>query len=125
MKIIIFVLLLIPNIVLAYGSNFSCSYGKQGACLDYGDKICSSYSKCVSQSAQCFNENACGYGGFVCKSDLEDMASEYDILASKYRSLAQDYDDLVNDYNDLLKKHRSIKTCVEYAETIEDAKLCY
>ena len=132
MKQLLLFLFLITNICSAYGNNFSCSYGKQGACLDYNDKVCSAYSKCVDQNAQCFNQNTCGYGGFVCKSDLEDLANDYDSLASKCKRLANDYDDLtdkynnlVNDYNNQLEKHKSYQDCIEYSQTLEDAKLCY
>jgi len=116
MKKIMLLLICLPSIV--YANNFSCPYGKQGACLDYNDKVCSSYSKCVSENAQCYKKSACGYGGFVCKSDLESLAGDYDDLASKCKRIA-------NDYNDLLRKHKFFKSCIDYATTIEDVKLCY
>tara|TARA_B100000378_G_C17925750_1_gene371414 strand:+ start:297 stop:692 length:396 start_codon:yes stop_codon:yes gene_type:complete len=131
MKLFLTFLLLIIN-SFAFGNNFSCPYGKQGACLDYSDKVCSAFSKCVDQNATCFNQSACGYGGFVCKSDLESLANDYDSLASRCKRVASDYDDLVNKYNDLvndynnqLEKHNSYKNCIEYSQSLDDAKLCY
>ncbi len=48
---------------LAYGESFSCSFGKRGACLGYGDTVCSSSGKCVSDDAVCFDSYTCGWGG--------------------------------------------------------------
>lgn len=115
----------ISSFVFGYGNNFSCAYGKQGACLDYGDKVCSSFSKCVSSDAICFNSYTCNYKGFVCKSKLDDIADEYDSLVSKYNSLVSDYSNLESDYDDMSYKYRRIKNCIESADTIDDAKYCY
>ena len=106
-------LILIATLVLvptgAWGENFSCSYGKRGACLDYGDKVCSSYAKCVDDNAICFAQYTCGFGGgFVCESKYDDVVgkhndtiNEYNALARKYRNLASDYDDLQNEKSNL------------------------
>ncbi|PHR29466.1 MAG: hypothetical protein COA36_04150 [Desulfotalea sp.] len=116
----------------AYGNNFSCSYGKRGACLDYGDKVCSSSSKCVSSDAVCFDSYQCGYGGFVCKSKLDDLAVGYDHLVSNFKNVASERDDLVDDYNNLLRKYKSkvseyddFESCVRYASTLDEARYCY
>lgn len=95
--------------------NFSCAYGMRGACLGYGDKV-------VDQNAQCFSGSTCGYGGFVCKSKLDDVVGEYDTLVNSYNDLlrknkslvatAQDLLEknnvLVNDYNNLLAKYNRL-----------------
>ncbi|MFV1872983.1 MAG: hypothetical protein ACMZ64_06665 [Oleiphilus sp.] len=115
----------------AYGNDFSCSFGKQGACLDYGDKICPSAAKCVNSDAICFDSYTCGYGGFVCKSKLDDFASEYDDLLSKCNNIASEYDDLTDEYNNLLRRYKSkvseyedFESCVSYATTLNEAKNC-
>ncbi len=45
----------------ALGQSFSCRIGTQPACLDYGDKICSSSVKCVDSNAACFDSYQCGH----------------------------------------------------------------
>jgi hypothetical protein len=117
---------------LAYGNDFSCSYGKRGACLDYGDKVCSVTAKCVNNDAVCFNSNTCGYGGFVCKSKLDDLTTEYDGLLSKCQNIAREHDDLVDEYNELLRNYKfkvseydDLESCVRYASTLDEAKNCY
>lgn len=63
----------------AMAQSFSCSVG-QPSCVDYGDKI-------VRRDAQCFDSYTCFPGGFVCKSDMDD-------LSEKARRIAQGYDEL-------------------------------
>lgn len=117
-------LLLISSNLHAYGNDFSCPYGKQGACLDYNDKVCSSYSMCVSQNATCFDANTCNYKGFICKSKFDNLANEYDDLAAKCRNIAQNYDDLVDNYNSILNKYKNLSSCINYASSLEEAKSC-
>ena len=94
----------------------------------------------------------CGYGGFVCKSTLEDLADDYDELVSDYNNLrnkcnniVDDYNDavsrhsdLVDDYNDLNSNYKSIlnrleskqdelfeyRNCVESSNTLAEALRC-
>lgn len=127
--IIVLLSLILTNSVSA--NNFSCPYGKQGACLNYNDKVCSSYSKCVSQNATCFQPNTCGYDGFICKSKYNDLSSEYDNLlrkckniASEHDYIASEYDDLVNKYNRLLRSYQDAESCVSYASTLDGAQSC-
>lgn len=116
----------------AYGNNFSCAYGKQGACLDYGDKVCSSFAKCVDSDAVCFNSSTCGYKGFVCKSKLDSLAADYDDLLGRCKNISLSHDDLVDRYNELLSKLRSIasdfgdlQSCVSGATTLAEAQACH
>lgn len=109
----------------AYGDTFSCSFGKQPACLDYGDKVCSSRAKCVSNDAVCFESYTCDYKGFVCKSKFDELADEYDGLLNKCRNIASEHDELVDDYNELLRKYKDIQICVSYASTLDEARSCY
>lgn len=118
--------------VSAYGNTFSCSYGKQAACLDYSDKVCSSFSKCISNDAICFDTYTCNYKGFVCKSKYEDLADEYGELFSKCKNISVEYDDLVDEYNGLLRKYKNavskydnLQSCINYASSLDGAKNCY
>ena len=131
--------------------SFSCSFG-QPACLDYGDKVCSSSAKCVSESAACFDSYQCNYEGFTCKSNVtecyqknDELVRDYNGLLEKHRALASEYDDLVQTYNALLTKHRDLgsqydelldvgrkievelsdlKDCVDSADDLDGAKAC-
>ena len=134
--------LMVPFLIVLGGGaeaqNFSCSFGKQGACLDYGDKVCSSYSKCVDQNAACFDTYQCDYEGFTCKSNVTECVQGHDDLVRKYNFLSSDYDDLVNKYNTLLSDYNNllatakkqareldgIKSCLVYADDLDEAKAC-
>lgn len=112
-------------------NNFSCPYGTQGACLDYGDKVCSTSAKCVSQDAVCFNSYTCGFDGFICKSKYDDLVNEYDSMMNQCRSVAADYDDLVREYSDLrdnllalLGEKSQLENCVVAASSLDEAQYC-
>jgi len=128
--------------------NFSCGLGGQGACLDYGDTICSSRGKCVSDDAICYNKNTCGFGfdnGMVCKKDFNELVEEYNELLNNYRTLSNNFDStannyksLLNQYNDLVESFNDMRqlaidrqyklnnreSCVQNAATTADAKNC-
>ena len=112
-----------PNSV-ANSGDFSCPGFKQGACLDYGDKVCSSSGKCVNQSAECFGPYTCNYKGFICKSKFDDLVEKYEDLAIKARSVASEYDLLVSKYNSLVLDNSSIKNCISHASSIDEAQQC-
>lgn len=122
----------------ALGQNYSCRIGTQPACLDYGDKICASSGMCVDRDAACFDQYQCNYEGFTCKSNVTNCVKVHD-------TLLQEHNTLVDDYNALVKKHKELATdfdrtitaaralksnlddiesCLIYASTLEDAKLC-
>ncbi|WP_417260651.1 hypothetical protein [Celeribacter sp.] len=119
MKIKALVLLaaLIPTGVVAQ-QNFSCNWGDRGACLGYGETVCSSSGKCVSSDAVCFDSYQCNYEGFTCKSNLTECADEYDGLLKRFNAL-------VEDYNYLLEDNRRIRaafeTSLEELEETQDA----
>jgi hypothetical protein len=92
--------------------------------LDYGDKVCSSNAKCVSDDAVCFDSYTCNYSGFVCKSDFESLTSEYDDLARNAQQLATEYDDLANRFNRLRQLSSNVTDCVDYASSLEEAQSC-
>lgn len=111
-------LLLVPwSIVNAYGDNFSCPIGRQGACLDYGDKVCSSRGKCVNENAECFDSFTCNYKGFICKAKFDDLADDC-------KKLADDHDTLVNEYNALLSRYKRLSSCLSLARTMKDVQTC-
>jgi hypothetical protein len=97
----------------AVSQNFSCSYGKQPACLDYGAQVCSSSGKCVDSNAACFDSYQCGYEGFTCKSNVTECVDAQETLLRKHNTL-------VDDYNDLLKKHKEL--AADFDETITAAR---
>lgn len=126
MRFTTFIIILLPMFFAATVSanSFSCPYGKQGACLDYNDKVCSSYSKCVNQNSTCFQPNTCGYGGFICKSEYSNLSNEYDDLLRKCKNIASEHDDLVDKYNRLLRNYQDAESCVSYASSLEEAQSC-
>ena len=107
---ILLTLSMIPTGVFAQ-QRFSCSYGDRGACLGYGETVCSSLGKCVSENAVCFDSYQCNYEGFTCKSNLTECADEYDGLLARFNSL-------VNDYNELLEDSREMRASFE--STLEE-----
>lgn len=112
-------------------SNFSCPFGKQGACVDYGAKVCSSRAKCVDNDAICFEPYTCGFGGFVCKTKLDGVVSEYDSLARTCRSIANDHEKLIREYNEVAgeldatqRRLVSLSNCVSRATSLDEARWC-
>ena len=130
--VLVFICAISMGNTYAYGGSFSCSFGQQGACLDYGDKVCSSFAKCVKSDAVCFDSYTCDYNGFVCKSKFNELADDFDDLLKKCRNIASEYDAVVNDYNELIRKHKmlaseyeEIQSCISYATSLDEAKRCY
>lgn len=80
----------------ALGQDFSCRIGTQPACLDYGEKVCSSSGMCVDQNSACFDKYQCNYEGFTCKSNVTECVEAHDTLLRKHN-------DLVNDFNEILE----------------------
>ncbi|MBL3564667.1 hypothetical protein JMM59_06560 [Rhodovulum sulfidophilum] len=114
LRALVIVTSLLP--VAAAGQSFSCSYGRP-ACLDYGDKVCSSSGQCVDASAVCFDVYQCNFEGFACKSDVT--------------ACVEQYEDLQREYNDLVERHRALASrldnlsdCVLNASTYEEARRC-
>ena len=130
----------------AHSQSFSCSFGTEPACLDYGDKVCSSMGKCVSSDAVCFDGFTCGFDGFVCKSSLNEVIEEYDQLVERYNTLVTKYEDLRFDYNQLVRSKNELNdkfsnlleefessldqkaeliSCVANSNNIIEAQNCY
>lgn len=119
----------------AQGQGFSCAIGKQPACLDYGDKVCNSFAKCVSSDAVCFDSYTCGFEGFVCKSTLDDAIEErvdqYNKLVREYNELKDEAVELSEAYTRVRSEHEDLTSevedyvrCVQWAGTIERAQAC-
>lgn len=130
---------------LAQAQSFSCPFGTEAVCLDYGDKICSSRGKCVTNDAICFDSFTCGFDGFVCKSSLTEVIGEYEDLIDKYNRLVKKYENFRVDYNQIVVSKNSINqkfsevvdtletafaekqrlaNCVSNATNLEEAKSC-
>lgn len=117
---------------------FSCSFNKRGACLDYGDKVCSQFSKCVSQDAVCLQPHQCNYEGFTCKSNVTKIVDDHNDLAGGCRGVQSDLQELRQQYElqssqiDILLSRVSdqeneileLESCVQSADTLEEAQYC-
>ena len=135
---VIAVAILATSETASLAQNFSCSFGKRAACLDYGDQVCSSTAKCVDQSASCFDAYQCNYEGFTCKSNVSEIIDKYDTLVKKYNSLLDDNRTLVDDFNGLVRTKNSLivnvsnledemdtmRSCIRYSSSHEEARSC-
>jgi hypothetical protein len=114
--------------LLATAQNFSCGIGDRGACLGYGDTVCSSSGQCVDQNAACYDRYQCNYEGFTCKSNVTECVDTYDDLLRTHYRLVDDYNDVVRSRDELRDAGRalandldSIKLCLQLASTLEGA----
>jgi len=107
-----------------HAQNFSCRIGTQPACLDYGDKVCSSMGKCVDSSSACFDQYQCNYEGFTCKSNVTQCVEAHDALVNKYNDLSNDYDDLLTKAKEVAKKHDDLNDCLLYASDMDAVQTC-
>lgn len=103
MRLFATLLMCLSTPVLA--QSFSCSFGKEPACLEYGAKVCSSFGKCVDQNTSCFDTYQCNYEGFTCKSNVTACNDDYDALVRKFNDLLYDNNELVEKYNAQLTKY--------------------
>ena len=108
----------------ALGQNFSCRIGTQPACLDYGDKVCSSRGMCVDQNSACFDQNQCNYEGFTCKSNVTECVEAHDTLLRKHNDLIDDFNENHEIAKDMAARLDDIESCLIYASTLEAARLC-
>lgn len=108
----------------ALGQDFSCRIGTQPACLDYGDKVCSSRGMCVDQNSACFDQNQCNYEGFTCKSNVTECAEAHDTLLRKHNDLVDDFNENLEIAKGIAARLDDIESCLIYASTLEAAKLC-
>ena len=116
-------LFLIPTGVSAQ-QGFSCSYGDRGACLGFGDTVCSSSGMCVDQNAACFDKYQCDYEGFTCKSNVTECVEAHDTLLRKHNDLIDDFNENHEIAKDMAARLDDIESCLIYASTLEAARLC-
>ena len=116
-------LTLIPTGVSAQ-HGFSCSYGDRGACLGFGDTVCSSSGMCVDQNAACFDKYQCDYEGFTCKSNVTECVEAHDTLLRKHNDLIDDFNENLEIAKDMAARLDDIESCLIYASTLEAARLC-
>lgn len=108
----------------ALGQSFSCRMGAQPACLDYGDKVCSSSGMCVDQNAACFDKYQCNYEGFTCKSNVTECVAAHDDLLRKHNQLVDDFNENLGIAKRMAARLDDIESCLIYASTLDAAKLC-
>ena len=104
--------------------NFSCRIGTRGACLDYGDTICSSSGQCVDQNAECFDRYQCDFEGFTCKSNVTECASQYDDLARRHNELVDEFDEMQKAAKRIGENYDYVNLCVNAADDLESAQRC-
>jgi hypothetical protein len=96
----------------------SCPEGTQAVCIENQDKICPGLSRCVDNSATCFDNYPCGVGsGFVCEA-------EYDKLLEDSQNAISEYDKLIAENVELRTKRLEQKNCILNAASLELAKSC-
>lgn len=110
--------------VPAFGQSFSCRIGSTPACLDYGDKVCSSMGKCVDANAACFDSYQCDYEGFTCRSNVTECAEEYDDLLDRHNDLVRDYNELLEDAKRARSEAENTELCIQWATTLSEAQGC-
>jgi len=108
----------------ALGQDFSCRIGTQPACLDYGDKVCSSRGVCVDQNSACFDKYQCNYEGFTCKANVTECVEAHDTLLRKHNDLVDDFNENLEIAKDMASRLDDIESCLIYASTLEAARLC-
>jgi len=98
---------LLPSTAMAQQA-FTCPYGDRGACLGFGETVCTSSGRCVRDDALCFDRYQCNYEGFTCRSNVTECIDDYDNLLRRFNTL-------VDDYNGLLADSREIQDAWEAA----------
>jgi hypothetical protein len=101
----------------ADAQSFSCPFGREPACLDYGDQV-------VDQSAACFDSFQCDYEGFTCKSNVTACTADYEALLKKHDSLVDDYNALLDASQATEAALRGLRDCLYLASTTEDVRRC-
>src|SRR6056297_3132807 len=99
----------------SFSQSFTCNFGTQLACLDYGDTVCSSRGKCVDSNASCFDTYQCNYEGFTCRSNLTECADEYEDLLDQHNRLVTDYNELLEDAKRIERYTEEAQDCVDWA----------
>ena len=120
--------LLIALVLIPTGGSaqqgFSCSYGDRGACLGFGDTVCSSSGMCVDQNAACFDKYQCNYDGFTCKSNVTACVAAHDKLLQEHNELVDNFNGNLKNARDMAETLDEVGSCLIYATSLESARLC-
>lgn len=100
-----------------YGDTFYCADGKEMRCLGFGQKV-------VNSSAVCFDPLKCSQEGFVCKSELDNLADEQETLLGKHNELVSTHNELITAYENTVSEYKKLERCIMSAPTLDDAKGC-
>ncbi len=100
-----------------YGDTVYCEGNKQMMCLGFEQKI-------VDNNAVCFEPFTCSQEGFVCKSELNDLADEHEALLAKHNDLVNTYNELLTEYNGNVTSFEDSQRCLIASATLEEAKDC-
>ena len=79
---------------------------------------------CVDRNAACFDQYQCNYEGFTCKSNVTECVEAHDSLLRKYNELVDDFNENLEIAKKMAARLNDIESCLIYASTLEDAKLC-
>jgi len=137
LRALLVVVALIPSSAVGQ-QNFSCSYGDRGACLGFGETVCSSRGICVDENSACFDRYQCDFQGFTCRSNVTDCIEDNERLLDDYNELVRDYNALLDDHQALTIEHdrnlrltrelrndlEAVESCLLYASTLDQARFC-
>ena len=124
MRIILGFVALLSAATPTFAQSFSCGFGKEPACLDYGDKVCSTFGKCVKDDAVCFDSYQCNYEGFTCKSNVTNCVEKNEELIDDYNNLLNEYDELLGKAKDVATSYDDLKSCLLSASDMRDVERC-
>lgn len=112
---LVLTLLCFPVLSMA---EFTCPAGTVVSCIESGDRVCAAGTKCVDESATCFDAFPCDTeDGFVC-------GSEYDAALNDHQRSTEKYDQLVSENVDLRQQRLERKNCVLNATGLAEAQQC-
>lgn len=107
-----------------FAQSFSCPFGKDPACLDYGDQVCSSQGMCVDSNAACFDQYQCGYEGFTCKSNVTECVDKYEDLLRTHNELVDSYNELLDDAKEVEDDLDDLRDCIATGGTVAEIRSC-
>lgn len=94
-----------------------CPEGKELRCLDLEHKV-------VKRNAVCFEPMQCGQGGFICRSELDEIQAEHKALLGRYNELANKHNEVISAYETVQEEKAEIRRCVSAATNLAEARNC-
>ncbi|SOB95216.1 hypothetical protein SAMN05877831_101849 [Rhodobacter maris] len=79
---------------------------------------------CVDRGAACFDTYQCNYEGFTCKSNVTECVAAHETLLKEHNELVEDFNGNLKIAKEMASRLDNIESCLTYASTLEDAKLC-